>query len=233
MRTPSRVPDRLLERLGPILAPADSPYHEETPRIQRRRRFIVTTTLVGGAVLLGFALTRPQGSDAFYVLAGILAGVWLVGGLLSGPVHLGRGRNGRRPMLWPALVGALAFGVFAVGAEAVSWIPSLHHAVDDVIKRADTGSRWLIDVITIVNGIGEEVFFRGSVYSAFAPRHPALWTTISYVIVTAAAGNLMLVLAAALMGTVFALERRATRGILAPAITHVVWSTMMIFLLPR
>ena len=43
----------------------------------------------------------------------------------------------------------------------------------------------------------------------------------------------MLVLAAALMGTVFALERRATRGILASTITHVTWSVMMIFLLPR
>jgi hypothetical protein len=233
VRTPSWIPDRLLERFGPLLAPASSPYHQETEQVRRRRRVIVTVTLVGGAVLLGFALTRPQGSDSFYVLAGVLAAVWLVGGLLSGPVHLGRGSSGRRPILWPALVGALAFGVFAIGAEAVRWIPSLHHAVDDIIKRADSGSRALIDVITIVNGIGEEVFFRGSVYSAYGRRNAALWTTVTYVIVTAAAGNLMLVLAAALMGTVFALERRATRGILAPAITHVVWSTMMIFLLPR
>ncbi len=233
MRTPSPITDRVVQRFGPLLAPAKSPYHQEAPPIQRRRRLIVAVTLVGGAVLLGFALTRPDGSDSFDVLAAVLAGVWLVGGLLSGPVHLGRGRNGRRPILWPALVGALAFGVFAAGAEAVSWIPSLHHAVDDIIKRADSGSRALIAAITIVNGIGEEVFFRGSVYSAYGRRRPAVWTTITYVVVTAAAGNLMLVLAAALMGSVFALERRATRGILAPAITHVVWSTMMIFLLPR
>ncbi len=233
MRTPSPIPDRLLQRLGPVLAPAASPYHQESPRVQRRRRFVAAVTTAGGAVLLGFALTRPQGSESFYVLAAVLAGVWLVGGLLAGPVHLGRARNGRRPVLWPALVGALAFGVFAAGAEAVSWIPTLHHAVNDVIQRADTGSRAFIAVITIVNGIGEEVFFRGSVYSAYGPRRPALWTTVTYVVVTAAAGNPMLVLAAALMGTVFALERRATRGILAPAITHVVWSTMMIFLLPR
>ena len=150
-----------------------------------------------------------------------------------GPVHLGRGRSGQRPIAGPLLAGAIAFGVFAVGAEAVSWIPTLHHAVDDIIRRADTGSRALIVAITIVNGIGEEVFFRGSVYSAFGRRRPALWTTVVYVAATAAAGNLMLVFAAALMGTVFALQRRATRGILAPAITHVTWATMMIFLLPR
>jgi membrane protease YdiL (CAAX protease family) len=233
VRTPSRIPDRLAQRLGPLLAPASSPYHQETPQVQRRRRIVVTVTLVVGTVLLGFALTRPQGSQSFYVLAGVLAAAWLVGGLLSGPVHLGRGSGGRRQIGWPILLGALAFGVFAIGAEAVSWIPSLHHAVDDIIKRADSGSRALIDVITIVNGIGEEVFFRGAVYSAYGQRRPVLWTTVTYVIVTAAAGNLMLVLAAALMGTLFALQRRATRGVLAPAITHVVWSTMMIFLLPR
>jgi membrane protease YdiL (CAAX protease family) len=231
VRTPS-LPDRLA-KLARFAAPATSPYHQEPPQVVRRRRIIAAVTLVVGTALLGVALTRPQGSSAFYVLAAVLAGVWLLGGLLSGPVHLGRGRSGQRPIVWPLLAGAVAFGVFAVGAEAVSWIPTLHHAVDDIIKRADTGSRALIVVITIVNGIGEEVFFRGSVYSAFGPRRPALWTTVVYVAGTAAAGNLMLVLAAALMGTVFALERRATRGILASTLTHVTWSVMMIFLLPR
>jgi hypothetical protein len=227
------VISRLPSRVSRLLAPASSPYHEETPQIIRRRRIIAGITLVVGVTLLGIALTRPQGSTAFYVLAAVLAGVWLVGGLLSGPVHLGRGREGRRPVVVPLLLGVLAFGVFAAGAEAVSWIPTLHHAVDDVIKRADTGSRALIVLITIVNGIGEEVFFRGSLYSTFGPRRPALWTTVIYVAGTAAAGNLMLVLAAALMGTVFALQRRATRGILAASITHITWSTLMIFLLPR
>ena len=223
----------IVHRVNDFIAPAATPYHQESPEVIRRRRVIALVTLIVGITLLGIALTRPQGSTAFYVLAAVLAGVWLFGGLLSGPVHLGRGRDGRRPVVLPLLAGALAFGVFAAGAEAVSWIPTLHHAVNDVIKRADTGSRALIVVITIVNGIGEEVFFRGSLYSTFGPKRPALWTTVIYVAGTAAAGNLMLVLAAALMGTVFALERRATRGILASSITHVVWSTMMIFLLPR
>lgn len=224
-----RLPDRLVQ----LLAAASSPYHEETPRVIRRRRIIAAVTLVVGTTLLGLALTRPQGSRAFNVLAAVLAGVWLVGGLISGPVHLGRGRAGQRPIVYPLLAGAIAFGVFALGAEAVSWIPTLHHAVDDIIKRADTGSRALIVAITIVNGIGEEVFFRGSLYSAFGPRRPAVWTTVVYVIGTAASGNAMLVFAAALMGAVFALQRRATRGILASIITHVTWSTLMIFLLPR
>jgi hypothetical protein len=56
---------------------------------------------------------------------------------------------------------------------------------------------------------------------------------VAYVVVTAASGNGMLVFAAAVMGTLFALERRVTRGILAPALTHVTWSALMLFLLPR
>jgi uncharacterized protein len=158
--------------------------------------------------------------------------VWLAGGLLSGPLPLAP-RVSTRQITGDALAGLLAFGVFAVGAEAVSWIPALHHAVDDVISRADHGSRALLVAITVVNGIAEEAFFRGGLYNAFGDRRPEVWSTVCYVAVTAASGNAMLVFAAALMGTVFALERRATGGILAPAISHVVWSTLMIFLLPR
>ncbi len=222
----------MLTHVQTLLTPAESPYHQESEAVKRRRRMVVVATLVIGAVLLGVALSRPVGGRAFTVLAAILAVVWLAGGLLSGPLHLGR-RGQHREIVAPILLGVLAFAVFAVGAEAVSWIPSLHHAVNDVIKRADTGSRALIVVITLVNGVAEEVFFRGAVYSAFAERRPALWTTVCYAVVTAAGGNVMLLLAGVLMGAVFALERRATRGILASALTHITWSTLMIFFLPR
>jgi hypothetical protein len=42
----------------------------------------------------------------------------------------------------------------------------------------------------------------------------------------------MLVLAAAAMGTLFALERRSTRGVLAPVVTHLTWSVLMLRFLP-
>ena len=35
------------------------------------------------------------------------------------------------------------------------------------------------------------------------------------------------------MGTVFALERRSTHGILAPTLTHLTWTTLMLLALPR
>ena len=39
-------------------------------------------------------------------------------------------------------------------------------------------------------------------------------------------------LAAAMVGTVCALERRATGGVLAPVLTHLVWGLIMVLALP-
>ena len=42
-----------------------------------------------------------------------------------------------------------------------------------------------------------------------------------------------LVIAGAVMGAVFSLERLSTRGVLAPMATHLTWSTLMVLALPR
>ena len=42
----------------------------------------------------------------------------------------------------------------------------------------------------------------------------------------------MLGVAAVILGTVCALERRATGGVLAPALTHSVWGLVMLLALP-
>ena len=66
----------------------------------------------------------------------------------------------------------------------------------------------------------------------------ALWMlaslcfTLAYTVATLATGNVMLGLAAVLLGLVVGLERRASGGVLAPILTHVTWSTTMLFLLP-
>ena len=57
-------------------------------------------------------------------------------------------------------------------------------------------------------------------------------STVAYVIATLATGNVMLAFAAVLLGAVVGLERRASGGVLAPILTHVTWSTVMLFALP-
>ena len=58
----------------------------------------------------------------------------------------------------------------------------------------------LVLFVALVNGAGEELFFRGALHAALEPHRPAVAATIVYVVVTAATGNVALVIAAAVMG---------------------------------
>jgi hypothetical protein len=59
-----------------------------------------------------------------------------------------------------------------------------------------------------------------------------LISTTLYALATVAGDNPVLVFAAVVVGTVVALERRASGGILAPILTHITWSLSMLFVLP-
>lgn len=223
-------------RLPDILSPSTEARDVEDAPIVRRRRTVVIATLVVGAGLLGATLAAPQGSGLFYGLGVLVAATWLAGSFLSGPLHLGH-RGGRvagsREIVAPLLLGVALFVAFAVAAVVAGHISFLHDAVARVLAKADGGPRAFVLAVALVNGVAEEVFFRGAVHSAFGRHRPALWATALYVAVTVATLNLALVAAAVVMGIAFAAEREATRGVLAPIITHVTWSTLILFLLPR
>jgi len=223
-------------RLPDLLAPSTEPQSVEDAVTVRRRRVVVLATLVIGAALLGATLAAPEGSGAFYGLGLLVAATWLAGSFLSGPLHLGRrgGRpSGSREVVAPLLFGIVLFAAFAAVALVATHIPPLHEALVRVLAKADGGPRGLVLAVAVVNGVAEEVFFRGALHSAFGRRRPALWATASYAVVTIATLNLALVAAAVVMGVAFTAERQATRGVLAPVITHVTWSTLVLFLLPR
>jgi membrane protease YdiL (CAAX protease family) len=76
------------------------------------------------------------------------------------------------------------------------------------------------------------MFFRGALFAAIGVRRPVLISTVLYALATVAGGNPVLVLAAAILGAVVGLQRRAGGGILAPILTHITWSMSMLFLLP-
>ena len=174
------------------------------------------------------------GSVWFYPATFGLAAVWAVGAFASGPLHLGRiARRDLhvRPVVTPIVLGLALAGVFIVGALVVRQVEPLSDQVSKVLDFADQGSLPILVAVTLVNGITEELFFRGAAYAAI-PRHPVLWTTLAYAVATAATGNVMLSFAALLLGLVVGLERRASGGILAPILTHVTWSLTMLFALP-
>jgi uncharacterized protein len=57
-------------------------------------------------------------------------------------------------------------------------------------------------------------------------------STAVYTLATVATRNPALALAGAAMGTLFALQRRASGGIQAPLLTHRTWATLMLRYLP-
>jgi uncharacterized protein len=209
--------------------------HQEPDSRFRRRRVITAITLVLGAVLLGVLLSIEPGNALFYPLSLLVAVIWTVGGLASGPLHLGwTSHEGalRRPLLNGVALGLVAGAIFVAGALVVREIPPLRDFVANVLAHEREGSAVLIAVVTLLNGLAEEVFFRGALFAAIGRRHPVLISTLIYAVATIATRNPMLVFAALVLGAVLGLERRASGGILAPMATHATWSVVMLVTLP-
>ena len=227
-RLSSRLPMSLMHR-----APVE-PRDSRQVRIRRRR--VVTGVAVLGAGLLGRSMSSPPGSTKFIVTTLAVAATWTAGGVLSGPLHLGRIQHRdetlRRPVIIPVATGAGAFGVFYGCALVARRVPLLDHALSRVLRFADEGSTSMVALTACANGIAEEVFFRGALYSALDERHAVLTSTAVYTLATVPTRNPALVLAAGAMGTLFALQRRASGGIQAPALTHLTWSLLMLRFLP-
>ena len=221
--------------VGPSLIDQVERDHRQPDGEFRRRRIVVAITLVAGAVLLGISLSVRPGDGVFYLLTVLVALIWVVGALLSGPLHLGRiplGDRLRRPIVTPIVTGLLLGAVFVAGSLVVRELEPLRELVNSVLAHARYGAVVPIVAVTVLNGVAEEVFFRGALFAAIGRRHAVLISTVIYAAATAATGNLMLVFAAFLLGLVLGLQRRASGGILAPILTHVTWSTTMVFALP-
>ncbi len=231
----ARIVGRAVGIIRPVLIDRVERDHRQSDGMFLRRRIVVGLTLVVGATLLGLSFSTKQGDPMFYPLTFGLAATWVLGSFASGPLHLGhitfRGVL-RRPVIAPIVVGLVLAAIFVVGALIMREIPPLAQFADDVLGYARENTLWIVFVITLVNGIAEELFFRGALFAAIGVRHPVLISTIIYSLATVAGGNPVLVFAAAVLGTVVGLQRRAGGGVLAPILTHITWSTTMLFVLP-
>lgn len=210
--------------------------HVDDDAVTLRRRRVVSTTSLVGALLLGAGLSAKPGSRRFYGLTLGVAATWIAGGVASGPLHLGwiqmRDETVRRPVLTPVATGVAAFGAFYGCALVARRIPVLDHAIGRVLSYAHEGDDQLVLLTTLANGLGEEVFFRGALFSAMPAERAVIGSTAVYTLATTTTRNPALVLAATAMGTLFGLQRRATGGLQAPALTHLTWSTLMLRYLP-
>jgi membrane protease YdiL (CAAX protease family) len=231
----ARLIGRALGLVRPVLIDKVERDHRQSDGQFLRRRIVVGVTIVVGATLLGLSFSVEPGDPTFYPLTFGLAAVWVIGSFASGPLHLGRILSRgelRRPIIAPIVVGLLLAAVFIVGALVFRLIPPLAGLAEDVLGYARYGSIAIITAITLVNGIAEELFFRGALFAAIGVRHPVLISTLLYGLATVAGGNPVLVFAALVLGLVVGLQRRAGGGVLAPILTHITWSMTMLFALP-
>ena len=191
---------------------------------------------LGAAALLRSSFAAPAGSARFYLLTASLAGTWAGGALGAGPIPW-RGEGWRaRPasaaralIVVPVVTGAVTFAVFYGAARAARRHRALRGAIASVLRYADAGSAPLVMLIAAGSGVAEELFFRGALWSG--PR-PLRTTTLAYAASTAATGNPALVLAGLITSAIFGWQRAATGGVLAPALTHLTWSVLMLRYLP-
>ncbi|MBS1693991.1 MAG: CPBP family intramembrane metalloprotease [Actinobacteria bacterium] len=211
-------------------------YRESAPR--RRRVVVSVITLAAGAVALAWTTRIEPGDRMFYVAGAVLAGIWAAGALLSGPLRLGRvpGRPGdsrARAVAQAVALGSALLAVFLLGGLIVSRLAVLREPVAHLLAHGRTAdSLALVLTVAAVNGIAEELYFRGALYAALPARHAVVGTTLIYTAVTAASGIVLLAFAALVLGAVTGLQRHRTGGILGPIVTHLIWSGGMVLLLP-
>ncbi|MFC4127891.1 CPBP family intramembrane glutamic endopeptidase [Nocardia rhizosphaerae] len=198
------------------------------PRPGARRSRDVALVGVAGTALLGVSLAAPPASARFYGLTFLTAATLGIGGLATTPPQ-----DGPRELrlVAPAATGVAAFAVFYGCALVARRIPLLRRAIANLMRYADQGSTAAVLLTTLANGVAEEIYFRGAVYHA-APRRPVTVSTAAYVANTAATRNPALVLAAAVMGTVFGVQRERTGGIEDALISHTIWSALMLHFMP-
>ena len=232
----ARLAGRAVGVVRPVLIDKVERDHQQSDAQFLRRRIVVGVTIVVGATLLGLSFSTEPGDAAFYPLTFALAATWVLGSFASGPLHLGHivfRTQVRRPIVTPVVVGLLLAAMFVVGGLITREIPVLARFTNDVLGYAKAGSIWLVALVTLVNGVAEELFFRGALFAAIGRKHPVVISTLLYAVATVAGGNPVLVFAAAVLGLVTGLQRRAGGGVLAPILTHITWSLGMLLVLPH
>lgn len=195
----------------------------------------VVAVLIVGAALLAASVRLTQQPVWFLVTSIALALVWVVGAwwIRADP------RGPQAPVITPRfsrLSTSVATAVvvsasFLLGGWVATHIPFVNRQVFDLIDRTGPGINWPLIAVAAVTGVGEEILFRGALFSA-SRRYPVLVTTVLYTVVTVAGGNLGLVVAAAVLGTMLALARLLSGSVIPSIVGHVAWTAATVLVLP-
>jgi membrane protease YdiL (CAAX protease family) len=140
-----------------------------------------------------------------------------------------------REFLWGIAVGGVSLGAtYALYPVAKHFLPFIG---DDVafLYRLVPVTRGTIPVVVLVI-IAEELLWRGALLDALRADHPAVSAVIlastSYAAAQLGLGVPLLAGAALLLGLLWAAEAVLTRSLIAPLISHAMWTLTVFGILP-
>ena len=202
------------------------------------RKSLLSRTIlpaVLGAVGLFTSARTEAGSPEFYAATFFTAAVWFLTWLAWGNRRCFSGQALRETARGLAL-GLTLIVLFILGALIVRFIPFLAGPVSDLLDNMRHGSVPITLATLIINGLGEELFFRDVARRQFSDSlspTPAIITQLAlYISVTAAMGIPLLLVASVLIGGAAALEDRRADNLISATTLHLVWSLGMAFVLP-
>src|SRR4051794_32610764 len=112
----SQARDRVTSRLLMSVKHNASVVPVEPTTVARRRQRVVAGVCLVGTGLLSVSFSAAPDSKKFYGFTAAVAATWTLGGVLSGPLHLGwiqnREQRLSRPITTPVATGLAAFGCF-------------------------------------------------------------------------------------------------------------------------
>ena len=195
---------------------------------------MIIPAALGGLGLFVSAISATA-SVGFYLGTFFSAAVWFVTWWLCGNRAAMRG-DFRREVPRGLIIGLGLIALFIVGALIVRFIPLLAAPVDELLGNMRTDTVAITLLTLVVNGIGEELFFRDVARRQFgkvmSPKAVLIATVLLYIAVTAAMGIPLLLVASVLIGGLAGMEAARSGNVISAITLHLTWSVGMAFLLP-
>lgn len=214
--------------------PAD--HATESPAATSKYRWLLP--ILGPAVLgflgLLWVSRSAAGSPSFYIATFVTAALWLVSWYVLGPrdffakptfAQLGRG----------VLIGLVAAAVFIIGALVVRGIPVLAAPVAELLQNMRVGSAPLTVMTLVLNGVAEELFFRGAAHQRLRlhlnRRNAFIAQVALYTAVTVAMGVPLLLVGSVAVSALATFEVDRNPNGVSATVVHLTWSLSMAFVL--
>ena len=184
------------------------------------------------AEVVAWRLVARGRASLWVLVVPVIAVLGIVSAIVRPPVASGRVSAVAATAAGVGAGIALYVGTLAFVSIAARWEPFREHVVDRY-RLASEIPIWLALVLSaLIAAPGEELFWRGLVQPRLQASMPVLtgpalaW--IGYVIANAASGSLPFIAGAAVGGAVWAGLALWTKGVLASALCHAVWTAAML-----